>query len=60
MDRKKIIIVIGCTGTGKSKLAIDVAKSIKNISHYEGAEVISADSMQVYKVTNLYINFRTF
>ena len=39
---KKIILIAGPTASGKSKLAIEIAKKIKG-------EVINADSMQVYK-----------
>ena len=39
---KKIILIAGPTASGKSKLAIRVAKKIKG-------EIINADSMQVYK-----------
>ena len=35
-----LVAVLGCTGTGKSKLGIELAKRF-------GGEVISADSMQV-------------
>jgi len=38
----KLVIISGATATGKSELAIEVAKEI-------GAEIISADSMQLYK-----------
>ncbi len=43
----KIIVICGQTATGKSSLAIDIAKNLKK----EGikAEIISADSRQVYK-----------
>eukprot|EP00794_Sanderia_malayensis_P013768 gene13768-15210_t len=37
-----IIVILGSTGVGKSKLGIDLAKRING-------EVISADSMQLYK-----------
>ena len=40
--RKKLIIVAGPTATGKSDCAIRLAKKI-------GGEIISADSMQVYR-----------
>lgn len=40
----RLIFVIGGTGTGKTDIGIAIAKTIK-----AGAEVISADSMQVYK-----------
>ena len=39
---KKIILIAGPTASGKSKIAIEVAKKIKG-------EIINADSMQVYK-----------
>ncbi|MEK7578692.1 MAG: isopentenyl transferase family protein, partial [Patescibacteria group bacterium] len=38
----KIIVVLGPTASGKSKLAIKLAKKF-------GGEIISADSRQVYK-----------
>ena len=38
----KIILISGPTASGKSRLAIDVAKKFKG-------EIINADSMQVYK-----------
>jgi tRNA dimethylallyltransferase len=39
---KKIIVILGQTATGKSDLAVKVAKKL-------GGEIISADSRQVYK-----------
>ena len=43
MDReKKVILLAGPTASGKSKLAIKLAR------HFNG-EIINADSMQVYK-----------
>ncbi len=39
---KKIILIAGPTASGKSKLAVSLAKKI-------GGEIINADSMQVYK-----------
>ena len=40
VNRVPIIVITGATGTGKSKLAIELALKFK-------AEVINADSMQV-------------
>lgn len=40
--KKKILILTGPTGVGKSHLSIDLAKSLNG-------EIISADSMQIYK-----------
>ena len=38
----KVIVICGATATGKSDIAIEVAREI-------GAEIINADSMQLYK-----------
>ena len=43
---KKIIVITGPTGVGKTKLSIELAK------HFDG-EVINADSMQIYKDLNI-------
>ena len=40
--RSKIILIAGPTASGKSNLAISIAKKING-------EIINADSMQVYK-----------
>ncbi len=42
MEKKKIICIVGATASGKTGLSIALAKRI-------GGEIISADSMQVYK-----------
>ena len=39
---KKIYVIVGTTASGKSNLAIKIAKSI-------GGEIVNADSIQVYK-----------
>lgn len=41
-ERPTVIVITGPTGVGKTDLSIDVAKMV-------GGEVISADSMQVYR-----------
>jgi len=46
MDKKPLIILTGPTAVGKSSLSISLAKRIN-------AEIISADSMQVYKGMNI-------
>lgn len=46
MDRPNVIVIAGPTASGKSKLAVELAKSING-------EVISADSMQIYKDMNI-------
>jgi tRNA dimethylallyltransferase len=42
MDRPRVVIILGPTGVGKSKLAIELAEEIDG-------QIISADSMQVYR-----------
>lgn len=42
MQKPKVIVILGQTATGKSNLAVKIAKKI-------GGEIISADSRQVYK-----------
>lgn len=40
-SKPKVLVIMGATGSGKSKLAIDLAS-------YFPIEIINADSMQVY------------
>jgi len=42
MSHRKIILLFGPTTSGKSKLALDIAKKLKG-------EIVNADSMQIYK-----------
>lgn len=44
-----IVVILGSTGTGKSKLAIEIGKRV-------GGEILSADSMQVYKGLDIITN----
>ncbi|KAJ1655913.1 tRNA dimethylallyltransferase, mitochondrial [Dispira simplex] len=46
---KNVIAVIGSTGVGKSKLAVELAKSLHG-------EIINADAMQIYKGFNIITN----
>ena len=46
MTKNKIIAVVGPTASGKSSLALELAKR-------HGGEIISCDSMQVYKKMNI-------
>jgi tRNA A37 N6-isopentenylltransferase MiaA len=39
---KPLVIIYGCTGTGKTKLSVELAKK-----YGEKAEIINADAMQV-------------
>ena len=57
-----VISVIGTTGVGKSKLSIQLAQHIArryadgNGGKWQAAEVINADSMQIYKGLDVIAN----
>lgn len=46
MSKIPLIVVAGPTASGKTELAIDIA-------NYVGGEIVSADSMQIYKYMNI-------
>lgn len=46
MTKPKVIVILGPTAVGKTKLSIDLAKNLNG-------EIISADSMQIYKYMNV-------
>jgi len=46
MDRPRMVILFGPTGVGKSRLAIELAEEF-------GGEIVSADSMQVYRYMDI-------
>ncbi|XP_015939990.2 adenylate isopentenyltransferase 7, mitochondrial [Arachis duranensis] len=48
--KEKVVVVIGATGTGKSKLAIDIA------THFKPAEIVNSDKIQVFKGLNITTN----
>ncbi|KAK1309805.1 tRNA dimethylallyltransferase 2 [Acorus calamus] len=48
--KPKVVVVMGPTGAGKSRLSIDLAL------HFEAAEIVSADSMQVYRRLDVLTN----
>ena len=45
-DKKKVIVIVGPTASGKTAVSIELAKKING-------EIISADSMQIYKDMNI-------
>lgn len=51
MRQKKLIVILGPTASGKSDLAVEIALQIKKrkLGGFEGAEIISADSRQIYR-----------
>ena len=46
MDQPRLIAIVGPTASGKSQVAIDIASQIN-------AEIISADSMQIYRYMDI-------
>lgn len=53
-SKPKVVVIMGATGSGKSKLAIDLA------SHFP-IEIINADSMQVLIVSScILIKLKSF
>lgn len=46
----KAVVIMGATGSGKSKLAIDLA------THFPPAEIVNSDKMQVYKGLDITTN----
>jgi tRNA dimethylallyltransferase len=43
---RKVLVVVGSTGAGKTKLSIDLAKAV-------GGEIINSDAMQVRALNSL-------
>jgi len=46
MNRPRVVLLVGSTGVGKSRLAIEIAEAF-------GGEIVSADSMQVYRFMDI-------
>ena len=44
-----VVVVLGATGAGKSKLALELARRF-------GGEIISSDAMQMYKGLDIVTN----
>lgn len=65
---RELVAVIGSTGTGKSQLAVELARHVRRLAQhpadavpsgrapYASAEVLSADSMQVYQGLDVVTN----
>ncbi|XP_016576707.2 adenylate isopentenyltransferase 5, chloroplastic-like [Capsicum annuum] len=49
LNKNKVVFILGATGTGKSRLSIDLA------THFS-AEIINSDKMQVYKGLDIVTN----
>ncbi|CAN0892599.1 Adenylate isopentenyltransferase 3, chloroplastic [Linum grandiflorum] len=52
---KKLVVIMGATGTGKSRLSIDLATQLLKPAH-SFAEIINSDKMQVYKGLDIVTN----
>ncbi|XP_059625819.1 adenylate isopentenyltransferase 3, chloroplastic isoform X1 [Cornus florida] len=48
--KDKVVVVMGATGTGKSRLSIDLA------TRFPSAEIVNSDKMQVYKGLDIVTN----
>ncbi len=46
-DKENLLIILGPTGVGKTTVSLELAKKIK------GGEIISCDSMQIYKYMDI-------
>ncbi|KAM3309317.1 adenylate isopentenyltransferase 5, chloroplastic-like [Capsicum chacoense] len=49
LNKNKVVFILGATGTGKSRLSVDLA------THFS-AEIINSDKMQVYKGLDIVTN----
>ncbi|TKY54051.1 Adenylate isopentenyltransferase 5 [Spatholobus suberectus] len=49
-NKEKVVVIMGATGTGKSKLAIDLA------THFPPAEIVNSDKIQVYEGLDITTN----
>ena len=56
---RPLVVVAGETGTGKSALAVALSELVPSLSSYAGAEVVNADSMQVYAGLDVLTNKAT-
>ncbi|KZV91623.1 tRNA isopentenyltransferase [Exidia glandulosa HHB12029] len=61
ISSRPLIAILGSTGVGKSKLAVELAHSLSRkllngVEPWSGAEVINADSMQVYRGLDIITN----
>ena len=52
-NKKKVVFIMGATGTGKSRLSVDLA------THFRG-EIINSEKMQFYKGLEIVTNKITY
>ena len=53
MNKNSVIAVVGPTGSGKTKLAINLAQNVDKIGDFYSAEIICCDSRQIYLDMNI-------
>jgi tRNA dimethylallyltransferase len=53
MTKSDLVVILGTTGTGKSRLAIELASALIPT---KTSEIINGDSMQVYKGLDILTN----
>lgn len=51
--KDKMVVIMGCTGSGKSKLSVDLAL------HFKAAEIVNSDKMQFYNGLKITTNQST-
>ncbi|KAH3756398.1 tRNA dimethylallyltransferase [Pelomyxa schiedti] len=49
VERHRVVVIVGATGTGKSKLAVHIARRV-------GGEIINADAMQTHRGLDVITN----
>lgn len=54
MCKPNLVVILGTTGTGKSKLAIQLTSALSR--SLPQPEIINGDSMQVYKALDILTN----
>lgn len=54
--KDKVVIVMGATGTGKSRLAIDLATRRRFDADIVNSEIVNSDKMQVYQGLDIVTN----
>ncbi len=54
-NKAKLIVILGPTASGKTELAVKLAKklALSKIEGFNGVEIVSADSRQIYKEMNI-------
>jgi cytidylate kinase len=54
-----VVVIVGPTGSGKSNVAVSLARSLINAGTTKCAEIINADAIQLYKGETYLAQCRT-